>query len=69
MVMRLTKRIFSWNDEAIVTRINHTAVNPATVHRITILQTAAQTSGRLLSIDYAVKRLEETKRPSGAQVS
>lgn len=37
---------------------NHTLTNPATGHRITFLQTAAQTNGALLQIEYAVERPE-----------
>lgn len=37
---------------------NHTIFNPAIGHRITFLQTAVQTNGELLQIEYAVERPE-----------
>jgi len=37
---------------------NHTVTNPAIGHRITFLQTAAQTNGNLLQIEYAVEKPE-----------
>ena len=39
-------------------RKNHTIINPAIGHRITFLQTAAQTDGELLQIEYGVERPE-----------
>lgn len=41
-----------------MSRSNHTITNPAIGHRITFLQTAVQTNGRLLQIEYAVERPE-----------
>ncbi|MCA9918202.1 MAG: cupin domain-containing protein [Anaerolineales bacterium] len=41
-----------------MTRTNHTITNPAIGHRITFLQTAAQTSGALLQIEYGVAQPE-----------
>lgn len=40
-------------------REDHTVINPAIGHRITFRQTAAQTGGELLQIEYAVDRNEE----------
>ncbi len=39
-------------------KTNHTITHPAIGHRITFLQTAAQTNGQLLQIEYAVERPE-----------
>jgi mannose-6-phosphate isomerase-like protein (cupin superfamily) len=39
-------------------RANHTIRNPAISHRITFLQTAEQTGGRLLQIEYVVEQPE-----------
>lgn len=41
-----------------MTRTTHTLSNPVIGHRITFLQTAAQTNGELLQIEYAVERPE-----------
>ncbi|MCB0032778.1 MAG: cupin domain-containing protein [Anaerolineales bacterium] len=41
-----------------MSRSHHTIVNPAIGHRITFLQTAAQTNGELLRIEYRVERPE-----------
>ena len=41
-----------------MSRTNHTITNPAIGHRITFLQTADQTNGQLLQIEYAVERPE-----------
>lgn len=42
-----------------MSRTNHTVTNPAIGHRITFLQTAAESKGELLQIEYAVDRPEE----------
>lgn len=39
-------------------RTNHTVTNPAIGHQITFLQTATQTNGDLLQIEYTVKQPE-----------
>jgi len=41
-----------------MSRTNHTLSNPAIGHQVTFLQTAAQTNGQLLQIEYAVERPE-----------
>jgi mannose-6-phosphate isomerase-like protein (cupin superfamily) len=43
-------------------RIGHTIENPAIGHRVMFLQTAEQTNGELLQIEYVVARLETKPR-------
>lgn len=48
--------VFSWRNR--MSRKNHTVRNPAIGHQVTFLQTAEQTDGELLQIEYIVEQPE-----------